>query len=96
MTDSVTRTSTPLTAWTFCEWPQDTPLKALLMDAGLSAQGWRTATVPGTVQQELLALGELPDPFYGLNEHEVQWVSDRTWLYRTTFDFLAPPVNQAR
>lgn len=94
MTDPVARTSTPLTAWTFREWPQDTPLKALLMDAGLSAQGWRTATVPGTVQQELLALGELPDPLYGLNEHEVQWVSDRTWLYRTTFDFQAGSGEQ--
>ncbi|GCE22955.1 beta-mannosidase [Dictyobacter kobayashii] len=43
------------------------------------------ATVPGTVQQALLAAGRIPDPFDGLHEKEVQWVGERDWLYRCTF-----------
>ena len=35
---------------------------------------WHNATVPGSVQADLLALGQLPDPFYGLNEKNIQWV----------------------
>ncbi|WP_278911893.1 beta-mannosidase [Deinococcus wulumuqiensis] len=88
MTDSLSRTNTPLTGWTFREWSEGTPLEETLRDPS----GWRPATVPGTVQQELLALGELPDPFYSLNEHDVQWVSDRHWLYRA--EFQVPPGAQ--
>lgn len=46
---------------------------------------WLPATVPGTVHQDLMALGKLPDPFYGMNEKEIQWVEDEDWLYRTSF-----------
>lgn len=45
---------------------------------------WLPATVPGTVHQDLMALGKLPDPFYGMNEKEIQWVEDEDWLYRTS------------
>ncbi|MBZ0281384.1 MAG: glycoside hydrolase family 2 protein [Anaerolineae bacterium] len=46
---------------------------------------WIPASVPGTVQQDLLAAGRIPDPFVGLNENDVQWVGDADWLYRCTF-----------
>lgn len=46
---------------------------------------WLPATVPGTVHQDLMALGKLPDPFYGMNEKEIQWVEDEDWLYWTSF-----------
>jgi beta-mannosidase len=51
-----------------------------------SEQGWLAATVPGTVHQDLLANGRIPDPFLGLNENSVQWVGESDWLYRCTFD----------
>ena len=37
---------------------------------------WRSAQVPGTVHQDLLDHGLIPDPFYGTNEALVQWVED--------------------
>lgn len=56
-----------------------------LKDDLKTADGWQGATVPGTVQQDLLRLGQIPDPYHGLNEREVQWVGEREWLYRLTF-----------
>jgi beta-mannosidase len=54
-----------------------------------SQEGWLPASVPGTVHQDLMAAGQIPDPFYGLNEQAVQWVGERAWLYRCSFDL--PP-----
>ena len=51
--------------------------------------GWLPAPVPGTVHEALLAAGRIPDPFYGLNECDVQWVGERDWLYRCNFE-VAP------
>jgi len=49
-------------------------------------EGWIAAHVPGTVHEALLAAGRIPDPFYGLNECDVQWVGEQDWLYRCAFD----------
>ena len=46
---------------------------------------WQPATVPGTVQSDLLNLGELPNPFIGTNEDSIQWVSKKTWHYKKSF-----------
>lgn len=48
-------------------------------------QEWLPATVPGTVHQDLIDHGKLPNPFYGQNEQKVQWVEKEDWMYRTTF-----------
>lgn len=47
---------------------------------------WLAAEVPGNVYQTLLEAGQIPDPFYGLNEPLVQWVAHSDWLYRTSFE----------
>ncbi|GAB2592235.1 glycoside hydrolase family 2 TIM barrel-domain containing protein [Dyella jejuensis] len=49
------------------------------------AARWHAATVPGTVQTDLLAAKLLPDPFYRDNEARVQWVGLADWQYRTRF-----------
>ena len=46
---------------------------------------WLSAKVPGTVHQDLIDHGKLPDPFYGRNEEKVQWVEKEDWQYRTSF-----------
>ena len=51
-----------------------------------SDEGWIPARVPGTVHEALLAAGRIPDPFYGLNERDAQWVGERDWLYQCAFD----------
>lgn len=42
--------------------------------------------VPGCVHTDLMAAGRLVNPFEGDNELKVQWVSDKTWTYRRTFE----------
>jgi beta-mannosidase len=54
--------------------------------AGSDNDEWMLAVVPGTVHQTLIAAGRIPDPFYGLNERDVQWVGERDWLYRCEFE----------
>lgn len=59
----------------------------------LDRRDWHRAEVPGTVQQDLLRCGLLPDPFYGTNEQHVQWVEDLDWIYRTTFSVSADDLR---
>jgi len=46
---------------------------------------WLSATVPGGVHSDLLALGRIPDPFVADNEKKVQWVAESDWEYRRSF-----------
>jgi beta-mannosidase len=75
----------PLTAW---------QLKEYAGTLQPSSEGWLAAQVPGTVQQTLLEAGLIPDPFYGLNEHDVQWVGERDWLYRSSFQITEATLAQ--
>jgi beta-mannosidase len=47
---------------------------------------WRRGTVPGSVLHDLLANGEVPDPYFERNSLLVEWVPQRTWLYRKRFE----------
>ena len=47
------------------------------------------AAVPGCIHTDLLAAGLIPDPFFGEQERQVQWVSACTWRYGMTFDLDA-------
>lgn len=46
---------------------------------------WRSADVPGCVHTDLLNHKLIEDPFYRLNEHNVQWIDKKDWEYKTTF-----------
>jgi len=46
---------------------------------------WLPANVPGTVHTDLIRNGVIEDPFYRLNEHDVQWIDKVNWEYKTTF-----------
>ena len=46
---------------------------------------WYPARVPGTVHTDLLDNKLIEDPFYRLNEHELQWIDKKDWEYKTTF-----------
>jgi beta-mannosidase len=65
-----------------------------LSDDFAAAEGWIPASAPGSVHQDLLAAGLIPDPFLGLNENDVQWVGEADWLYRCTFE-LPPDYTDA-
>lgn len=49
------------------------------------ATRWHAATVPGTVQTDLMAVKLLPDPYYRDNEARVQWAGLSDWQYETSF-----------
>jgi len=46
---------------------------------------WLPAKVPGTVHTDLMTNGKIEDPFYRLNERDVQWIDKTDWEYKTTF-----------
>jgi beta-mannosidase len=48
-------------------------------------RGWKTGTIPGSVQNDLWQAGMLPDPYAGMNSLAIEWVPERTWLYKRTF-----------
>lgn len=50
---------------------------------------WRSASVPGCVHKDLLRHGQIPDPFFGTNELQLQWIENEDWEYRTSFS--VPP-----
>ena len=55
---------------------------------------WAPAIVPGCVHRDLLRNGQIPDPFWGTNELGLQWIEERDWEYRRTFE-IAPAVLAA-
>jgi len=46
---------------------------------------WMPAEVPGTVHTDLMKNGVIEDPYYRLNERDVQWVDKTDWEYATIF-----------
>lgn len=48
-----------------------------------AALQWHPATVPGVVQTDLLADQLIPEPFYGTNEADLQWIGRTDWEYQT-------------
>lgn len=43
------------------------------------------ASIPGTVHTDLFQNQLIPDPFFGTNEKELQWIENENWQYETNF-----------
>ncbi|MDR4989154.1 MAG: glycoside hydrolase family 2 protein [Bacteroidales bacterium] len=54
-------------------------------EADLPDMQWMPAKVPGTVHTDLYNKGVIPDPFYGCNEHDLQWIGRTDWQYQKVF-----------
>ena len=50
-------------------------------------------SVPGDVHSALLEYGAIPDPYFGTNEHAVQWVANREWQLVRMFDVPANVIG---
>lgn len=50
------------------------------------AAQWLPASVPGTVQTDVLAAKLVPDPYWRDDEAKIQWVGLADWQYRMQFD----------
>ena len=46
---------------------------------------WLAFGNAGSIQEKLMEAGELPNPFFGDNEKEFQWVEEHVWKFRSTF-----------
>ncbi len=46
---------------------------------------WFPATIPGTVHTDLLQNKLIPDPFFGTNEKQLQWIENEDWVYQSEF-----------
>jgi beta-mannosidase len=76
------KTSTVLhSGWSFKQRNSE-----VMLEADFSGDGWRSARVPGTAHTDLMSHGLIPDPFYGMNELDVQWVGETDWLYKIEFE----------
>ena len=68
---------------------KDTPIKIALTEnwqfKGIDTLDWKPAIVPGNVFTDLLSHKIIEDPFIKNKEEKVQWVSNRSWEYKTTF-----------
>ena len=54
---------------------------------------WRPATVPGTVHTDLLENNIIENPFFRLNEHNLQWIDKESWEYKTSFFISENDIN---
>ena len=54
------------------------------------------ASVPGCVHTALMRNGLIPDPFFGLNEKELQWIGEKDWICQTKFDVPAETLNEEK
>lgn len=52
---------------------------------------WKNAKVPGTVQEDLLRLEAIENPFIAQNEKEIEWIEKEDWIYKSNFKI---PKNQ--
>jgi beta-mannosidase len=57
------------------------------------AQQWHPATVPSTVQTDLLRNGLIVDPFTGAHEAQLQWIGLADWEYQTTLNVDAATLT---
>lgn len=56
---------------------------------------WCPAQVPGTIHTDLFFNKHIPDPFYGINEKQLQWIESENWEYKTTFTLSEKEKNNA-
>ncbi|KAG9090593.1 hypothetical protein FRC06_000958 [Ceratobasidium sp. 370] len=65
-------------------------LLLLTQDTKDTRSTWRRAvSSPSEIHVELLKAGLLPDPYLGFEEHKVQWVGKKEWLYSCAFELSA-------
>jgi beta-mannosidase len=46
---------------------------------------WFRGTVPGSVQNDLWQCGQIPNPYWERNSLLIEWVPQRTWVYKKWF-----------
>ncbi len=98
MRNLVLFTTTILVFFTSCQPTSQIPLiYEINKNWSFSAENqnnWYPAKVPGNIYSDLIDNKLIEDPFIGENEKKVQWVSDSTWLYTTSFKASPEILNK--
>ncbi|TYB78424.1 beta-mannosidase [Bizionia myxarmorum] len=81
-----------------CQKESDVPQTFLIHDywefKASDSLNWFSAKVPGNVFSDLLDHQQIPNPFIGDNEKDVQWVSKTDWDYQTTFNLTSETLKK--
>jgi beta-mannosidase len=87
VTSSYRRSTTPLDKrWVFRQ-----------ADGDDSAQTFRTTSMfPTNIHLDLLLHGLIPDPFVSTKEKETQWVGEKTWIYKCSFQVAPHSIKRLR
>ncbi len=56
---------------------------------------WHSARVPGTVHTDLFNNKLIPDPFFGNNEKQLQWIENESWEYSTSVRITQKEMAQS-
>ena len=54
---------------------------------------WIDLGEKGSVQEALINSGELPNPFYGMNEHKFGWIENHLWRFKSSFSVTKSALN---
>ncbi|HCF95179.1 MAG TPA: hypothetical protein DEW46_08960 [Verrucomicrobia bacterium] len=85
--------------WQVCAtWENECLLAQPLVRGGENLRSitpWIPARVPGTVQDDALAAGLLPDPFRERNSLACEWTAHRDWVYRRHFPIGSLPQGHS-
>lgn len=57
---------------------------------------WLPAKVPGCVHTDLLNNEKIEDPFFRLNEHDLQWIDKKDWVYKTEINIGSEILDNDR
>lgn len=60
----------------------------------IGEEEWLTATVPGSVMNDLLTLGKIADPFYRDNEIEAYRIAEKSYEYKRSFTLTEEFLQQ--
>lgn len=82
-----------------CRKAAEVPTNGAALSTPLrSLEGWLPAVVPGTVLTTMLANGQVPDPFYGMNNESIPDIHQTgneayTWWFVNDFNEGPPPSD---
>jgi beta-mannosidase len=51
------------------------------------------AIIPGTIHTDLFENQLIPDPFFGANEKQLQWIENENWEYETSFSLSEKEIS---
>ena len=72
--------------WRFLDYIDEAwRTKKVECDEPSEPRPWKTGTVPGSVHQDLWDNGTVPNPYYEQNSLLLEWIPQRSWVYRKTF-----------